>query len=113
MTQTDVCTPVYAIGRCSGYRAGMASEVGDSSDEGRCGGHRASGWRRRTRGDHHGGRPVAQLGPLGAVEGQVRLTDLVARGLVIPPRRTGPYQPAEPVTVWSGARIDRLLREIR
>ena len=59
------------------------------------------------------GRPVAQLGPLGAVEGQVRLTDLVARGLVIPPRRTGPYQPAEPVTVWSGARIDRLLREIR
>ena len=60
-----------------------------------------------------GGRPVAQLGPLGAVEGQVRLTDLVARGLVILPRRTGPYQPAEPVTVWSGARIDRLLREIR
>jgi hypothetical protein len=47
------------------------------------------------------------------VEGQVRLPDLVARGLVVPPRRTGDYRPAEPISVWSGARIDRLLREIR
>ena len=59
------------------------------------------------------GRPVAQLGPLGAVDGQVRLADLVARGLVVAPRRTGPFRPGAPVPVWSGSRLDRLLREIR
>jgi len=60
-----------------------------------------------------GGQPVAALGPLGAAEGQVRLADLVARGSVIAPRRTGPWTPPSPVPVWSGARLDRLLREIR
>lgn len=60
-----------------------------------------------------GGRPVAQLGPLGAAEGHVRLADLVARGLVVAPRRTGEFRAPAPVSVWSGARIDRLLREIR
>jgi antitoxin (DNA-binding transcriptional repressor) of toxin-antitoxin stability system len=59
------------------------------------------------------GRPVAQLGPLDAVTGQVTLEDLVARGLVTPPRRTGPLAATDPVPVWSGARVDRLLREIR
>ena len=47
--------------------------------------------RRAASGEHIvisiGGRPIAQLGPLGASEGQARLSDLVARGLVIPPRR--------------------------
>ena len=60
-----------------------------------------------------GGSPVAQLGPLGAVDGQVRLADLVARGLVLAPRRTGAFTPGEAVPVWSGSRLDRLLREIR
>lgn len=60
-----------------------------------------------------GGRPVAQLGPLGAEDGTVRLADLVARGLVLAPRRHGPFRPFPAVPVWSGARIDRLLRELR
>ena len=59
------------------------------------------------------GRPVAQLGPLDAVTGQVTLDDLVARGLVTPPRRTDPLPATDPVPVWSGARLDRLLRELR
>lgn len=60
-----------------------------------------------------GGRPVAQLGPLAADDGSVRLADLVARGLLLAPRRTGVFRPASAVPVWSGARIDRLLRELR
>ena len=60
-----------------------------------------------------GGRPVASLGPLATADGVVRLDDLVARGLVIAPRRAGTWTPPEPVAVWSGSRIDRLLREIR
>ena len=60
-----------------------------------------------------GGRPVASLGPLAAADGVVRLDDLVARGLVIAPRRAGAWTPPTPVPVWSGSRIDRLLREIR
>lgn len=73
--------------------------------------------RRAGAGEHFvvtiGGRPVAALGPLGAAEGQVRLADLVARGLVVAPRRSGDYRPSDPVPVWSGARIDRLLGELR
>jgi len=73
---------------------------------------------RRAGGGEHvvitiGGRPVAQLAPLGAADGQVRLADLVVRGLVVAPRRTGPFMPGAAVSVWSGSRIDRLLREIR
>ena len=60
-----------------------------------------------------GGRPVAQLGPLSAPEGLVRLSDLIARGAVLAPRRTGPLHLADPIPVWSGSRLDRLLREIR
>lgn len=59
------------------------------------------------------GRPMAQLGPLEGVAGQVRLADLVARGLVLAPRRRGPHRPAPAVPVWAGARIDRLLAELR
>jgi len=33
--------------------------------------------------------------------------------LVIAPRRTGDYRPAAAVSVWSGSRIDKLLRDIR
>lgn len=60
-----------------------------------------------------GGRPTAQLGPLGAPDGMIRLDDLVARGALVPPRRTGAWHMTAPITVWSGNRLDRLLREIR
>ena len=60
-----------------------------------------------------GGRPVAQLGPLGAPDGQTRLSDLIARGLVIAPRRTTALRTFDPVTVRGANRIDRVLREIR
>ena len=59
------------------------------------------------------GRPVASLGPLSGVDGQVRLADLVAQGLVIAPRRQGEWIPRDPIPVWSEVRIDRLLREVR
>jgi antitoxin (DNA-binding transcriptional repressor) of toxin-antitoxin stability system len=60
-----------------------------------------------------GGRPLAQLGPLDAPAGQVHLDDLIARGLVLAPRRRDPFVAPEPVPVWTGARLDRLLREVR
>jgi len=60
-----------------------------------------------------GGRPVAQLGPVGAEDGSVRLADLVTRGLMVAPRRGGAFRPSPPVPVWSGSRLDRLLRELR
>lgn len=60
-----------------------------------------------------GGRPVAQLGPLEPTDGLVRLSDLIARGAVLAPRRRGPLHIADAIPVWSGSRLDRLLREIR
>jgi prevent-host-death family protein len=59
------------------------------------------------------GRPTAQLGPLDDTGGLVSLVDLVARGLVVPPRRTDSPRPADPVAAFVGARLDRLLREVR
>ena len=56
------------------------------------------------------GRPAAQLGPL---EGNVGIDDLVAAGLLVAPRRSGPARPTDPVPAWAGARLDRLLRELR
>jgi len=59
-----------------------------------------------------GGRPVAQLGPVAGVEERPSLDELIARGLVIPPRRGG--QPNDDViSVWGNVRLDRLLREVR
>ena len=49
------------------------------------------------------GRPVAQLGPLEVGPGEG----------VTPPRRADPPRLGAPVPVWSGVRLDRLLREIR
>jgi prevent-host-death family protein len=59
------------------------------------------------------GRAVAHLGPLRTVDGPIHLVDLVASGRVIGPRRTGSYSAPDPVPVWQGSRIDRLLQEIR
>lgn len=60
-----------------------------------------------------GGRAVAQLGPLDDTTGQTTLDDLASRGLVNPPRRSGPWTPPSPITVWQGVRLDRLLAELR
>jgi prevent-host-death family protein len=61
-----------------------------------------------------GGRPVAQLGPVEAdVGGGPTIEDLVARGLLVAARRDDRPEPSLTVPLWAGARIDRLLREIR
>jgi prevent-host-death family protein len=60
------------------------------------------------------GRPVAQLGPVEAdPERGPTIEDLVARGLLIAARRDDRPPPTLTVPLWAGARIDRLLREIR
>lgn len=61
-----------------------------------------------------GGRPVAQVGPLGPTPGAVSLDDLVARGaLVRAPRDDRPAEPPAIVAPWAGARLDRVLAEVR
>ncbi len=57
------------------------------------------------------GRPVAQLAPLD--EGSPDVERLISAGALIPPRRLGAWRAPHPVTVWSGVRIDRALRELR
>lgn len=57
------------------------------------------------------GRPVAQLAPLD--EAAPDIERLIAAGALVPPRRTGRWQPPEPVAIWSTVRIDRALRELR
>jgi prevent-host-death family protein len=59
------------------------------------------------------GRPAAQLGPLEPRVAELSLPDLVSAGLLIAPRRTDPPQSAQAVPVYAGARLDRLLRELR
>ena len=59
------------------------------------------------------GRAVAQLGPLDAVTAAPTLDDLIARGLVLAPRRHDRQPPGPPIPVWAGARLDRLLGEQR
>jgi prevent-host-death family protein len=58
------------------------------------------------------GEPVAVLGPVDAT-GAPSLGNLVAAQAVIAPRRREPIAFSEPVAVFSGSRLDRLLREIR
>ena len=60
------------------------------------------------------GRPVAQLGPVESDPGRgPTIEDLVARGLLVAARRDDRPGPSVTVPLWAGARIDRLLREIR
>jgi antitoxin (DNA-binding transcriptional repressor) of toxin-antitoxin stability system len=59
------------------------------------------------------GRAVAQLGPLDPVTASPTLDDLIARGLVLAPRRHDRPPPGPPIAVWAGARLDRLLGEQR
>jgi antitoxin (DNA-binding transcriptional repressor) of toxin-antitoxin stability system len=62
-----------------------------------------------------GGRAVAQLGPVEtlATDAQPTLDDLAARGLVIRARRTDPPTAEVVVALPVGARLDRLVAEIR
>lgn len=60
------------------------------------------------------GQPVALLSPLDAsATATLTIADLIARGAVIAPRRTGDFTLGDPVIVHSGARIDQLLRQVR
>jgi prevent-host-death family protein len=60
------------------------------------------------------GRPVAQLGPVEGEPGRgPTIDDLVARGLLLRARRDDRPPPSLVVPLWAGARIDKLLREIR
>ncbi len=59
------------------------------------------------------GRPVAQLGPLDPVGGELTLEDLAARGLLSLPHRPDRPRPSVVVELWAGARLDRLFRELR
>lgn len=58
------------------------------------------------------GRPTALLGPVGST-GAPTLGDLVAVQAVAAPRRRESLAFDDPIAVFSGSRLDRLLREIR
>ena len=59
------------------------------------------------------GRPVAQLGPLDPVGGDVTIDDLAVRGLVVRARRSDRPPPDVLVNLWTGTRLDRLVGEVR
>ena len=74
------------------------------------------------------GRPLAQLGPIdapnisisntietNAIEtNTIEMDELVARGVVIPPRRRSAAGPRIiPVDVFSGVRFDQVVRDLR
>jgi prevent-host-death family protein len=59
------------------------------------------------------GRAVAQLGPLDPGGDQPTLADLAARGLLVPARRADRPGPAARIPLWAGARLDKVLAEVR
>ncbi len=59
------------------------------------------------------GAPVAQLSAVGSDFAGVTMADLVARGAVTAPRRRSDWVPGEPLVLYSGARIDRALSQVR
>ena len=59
------------------------------------------------------GAPVAQLSNMGYDYAGITIADLVARGTILPPRRRGDWVPSEPLTLYTGARVDRALHQIR
>lgn len=59
------------------------------------------------------GHPVAQLSSPETDAYGSQLSDLVARGIVIAPRRRGDFHPSAPLALYSGVRIDRAVNEIR
>ena len=83
----------------------------------------AAALRRATAGERmiitESGRPVAQLGPVdspsGADRSAVSMDELVARGLVVPPRRRAPAPGlvVSPIETYSGVRFDHVVRDLR
>ena len=59
------------------------------------------------------GAPVAQLSNMGSDYSGITIADLVARGAVMAPRRTGDWVPRDPLILYSGARIDKALSQVR
>ena len=58
------------------------------------------------------GAPVAQLGPIEPA-GRPTLDDLVATGLVEPPRRPGPVIDPDPIDPAVDIRLDDVLADLR
>lgn len=61
------------------------------------------------------GRPVAQLGPVDAPAGTT-MDELVARGLVVPPRRAARERASSlppAIDIHSGMRFDQIVRDLR
>ena len=59
------------------------------------------------------GEPVATLSPIQATATNASIDDLLAVGLVVPPRRRGAFRHRAPVAVWMGTRIERVVRALR
>ena len=62
------------------------------------------------------GRPAVAIVPLAEAAGDVgtaTIEALVAAGALVPPRRTTASNARPPIPVFTGARLDRLLRELR
>ena len=59
------------------------------------------------------GSPVAQLSNMGSDYSGITIADLVARGVFMAPRRTGHWMPSDPLVLYSGARIDKALSQVR
>jgi prevent-host-death family protein len=59
------------------------------------------------------GRAAAQLGPIDAGPSEVKLADLVARGLIRAPSSNDRAPTDNRVELWAGVRLDRLLSEVR
>ena len=62
-----------------------------------------------------GGRPVAQIGPVEPLHSEVQptLDDLAARGLVLRARRTDPPPIELVLALPVGARLDKIVAEVR
>jgi len=59
------------------------------------------------------GRPVAQVGPIDGDDLAGSLRELVSRHLVTAPRRRGDFMLPEPLSLYSGVRVERAVSEIR
>ena len=74
---------------------------------------------RAERGEHitisTGGKPVAHLAPLTAEADNPgkTLDALIASGQILAPTRHDAPPDREPLAVWAGMRMDRVLREVR
>ena len=115
-----MCTHVYTLCRVPRYSAPMAAAKGITrlgTRELRA--NLATALRRAAAGERlivtDAGRPVAQLGPVDAPAGTT-IEELVARGLVVAPRRRARETSgaiASPIDLYSGLRLDQIVRDLR